>query len=72
MPLEKHPTKPDTLVFRGHPAARLNRHACFGCGGLFDVGDLFHSDAPNVVYHLRCYIAEVKQVRSTSNSSQES
>lgn len=21
MPLEQHPTKPDTLVFRGHPAA---------------------------------------------------
>ena len=25
MPLEKHPTKPDTLVFRGHPAAMMLR-----------------------------------------------
>lgn len=57
------------------PAARLWRpHLCFSCCHPFEEGDAFHSDAPNVVYHLRCYIAEVKasaKVRSTSNVSQE-
>ena len=75
MPIEKHPTKTDTLVFRGHPAARLWRpHLCFSCCHPFEEGDAFHSDAPGVFYHLRCYIAEVKasaKVKSTSNVSQE-
>lgn len=63
MPLEKHPTKPDTLVFRGHPAAMrpVRRYTCFACGHFFRLGEQFHSDAPDVVYHLRCYIAEVKK-----------
>lgn len=74
MPLERHPTKPDTLVFRGHPAAlNWRRHTCFACCTPFEEGEQFHSDAPNVVYHLRCYVAEVKGqfVRGASNTSQK-
>lgn len=36
------------------------RYECFRCGGLFRLGEHFRSDAPGVVYHLRCYVAAVK------------
>ena len=38
----------------------IRRHTCFRCGGVFQHGEQFHSDAPDIVYHLRCYIAAVK------------
>lgn len=38
----------------------IRRYTCFRCGGFFKLGDYFHSDAPGVVYHLRCYVAAVK------------
>jgi hypothetical protein len=36
------------------------RYTCFRCSGLFEQGEQFHSDAPGVIYHLRCYVAAVK------------
>lgn len=38
----------------------IRRHTCFRCCGLFEQGDFYYSDAPNIIYHLKCFIAEVK------------
>lgn len=34
---------------------------CFRCDGGFEVGQQYKSDAPNIVYHAWCYIAEIKE-----------
>ena len=34
---------------------------CFRCDGGFEVGQQYCSDAPGVVYHPGCYIAERKE-----------
>jgi hypothetical protein len=38
------------------------RYRCFRCDGFFEVGDRFYSDAPNIVYHQNCYLAECIEV----------
>lgn len=35
-------------------------HRCFRCNDTFEVGDQYKSDAPGIVYHLKCYIAEAR------------
>jgi hypothetical protein len=70
MQSDARPIHPDPREIQKSPI-RFRPHECFRCCGAFKLGDMFHSDAPGIVYHLRCYIAEVKQVRSTSNPSQE-
>jgi hypothetical protein len=37
------------------------RHLCHRCCGAFKVGDEFYSDAPGIVYHALCHIAEVRE-----------
>lgn len=42
------------------------RYTCFRCTGLFEVGDQYRSDAPGVIYHLGCYLAERKEAGGNS------
>lgn len=36
-------------------------HLCYRCCEPFKIGDQYQSDAPGIVYHLPCYIADVKE-----------
>lgn len=34
---------------------------CYRCSIELKVGEIYKSDAPNIIYHLRCYLAELNE-----------
>lgn len=36
-------------------------HRCYHCGGKFEVGQQYKSDAPGVVYHAQCYVKTIER-----------
>lgn len=85
MPLEKHPTKPDTLVFRRHPATlRLDEMKSASIEGARAAAKRVRDRNTRtwdevdreVVFAIDALVAHTEwllaKVRSTSNTSQES
>lgn len=84
MPLEPHPTKPDTLVFRGHPTAMQTaetrsasvERARLAAQKLRDRNQsTWDKTDREVVFAIDALVAHTEwlrlKVRSTSNPSQE-
>lgn len=80
MPLEQHPTKPDMLVFRGHPSAMLSKSATIerarSAAKMLRKRNESRWDETDreIVFAIDALVAHaewLRVVRSTSNPSQE-
>jgi hypothetical protein len=34
---------------------------CYRCSIKLKLGEIYKSDAPNIIYHWKCYLAEIKE-----------
>ena len=35
---------------------------CYRCSIKLKLGEIYYSDAPNIIYHWKCYIADIKEL----------